>query len=349
MRLNADAIVKTATELQVHVDCDESCFDLPQWRSLLGRDPDTHIFATPEWNRLWWEEFGSGNDLFILTMERDSEPAAIVPLYRFVEDGKRILRFIGGVELTDYIGPICSLDDRDDVARTLVDWLISTDVTWDEFDAHCMPVPFGFAEFLVDWADRAGLDFELEQEETSALLPLPDDWDSYLASLRSKERHELKRKRKRFDRTFPDFRIRTATPETLEADMKVFIDMHRGAEGHKGHFMNPEIAGFFRRIATAFSEKGWLRLDLLEVGDKVPASTFGFQFGGTLYLYNSAYEPEYAQSSPGLVMVSELVRRALDENLRVLDLLRGSERYKYELGAQPVPLNHARIKRRVLG
>lgn len=349
MGLNADVTVRTATDLQVHVDCDEGCFDLPQWRSLLQRDPDAHVFATPEWNRLWWEEFGEGNDLFILTMSRGSEPAAVVPLYRFVEDGKRILRFIGGVELTDYLGPICSLDDRDDVARALVDWLMSTDVTWDEFDAHCLPVPFGFAEFLVDWADRAGLEFGLEQEETSALLPLPHDWDSYLASLRSKERHELKRKSRRFDNAYPDARVRTATPETLEPDLQTFVDMHRGAEGHKGHFMNPEIAGFFRRIAASFSAKGWLRLDLLEVGDATLASSFGFQVGKTFYLYNSAYEPEYAQSSPGLKLVFELVRRALDERLSVFDLLRGSEPYKYRLGAQAVPLNNVTIRRRVSG
>jgi CelD/BcsL family acetyltransferase involved in cellulose biosynthesis len=341
--------VKTLTELEIRVDCDEGCFDLPQWRSLLGQDPDAHVFATPEWNRLWWEEFGSGKDLFILTMARGDQPTAIVPLYRCSENGKRILRFIGGVELTDYLGPICSLEDRDDVARALVDWLISTEVEWDEFDAHCMPVPFGFAEYLVDWADRAGLEFWLEQEEVSALLPLPQDWDSYLASLRSKERHELKRKRNRFERNFPDARVRSSTPETLEADIQTFVDMHRGAEGHKGHFMNPEIAGFFRRIAAAFAEKGWLRLDLLEVGDEALASTFGFEIDGTFYLYNSAYEPDYAQSSPGLVLVSELIERSIDQGVKVFDLLRGSERYKYQLGAKPVPLNNAKIKRRVTG
>lgn len=331
------------TTLEIGLDCTERCFDLPEWHELLVSDPDRHIFGTPLWNRLWWEEFGANKDLFLLTMRRGGDVAAVVPLYRKIEDGRRILRFIGGIDLTDYLGPICSLEDRDDVAETLVDWLLTTDVGWDEFDAHNMPVPFGFAEFLVERADHRDITFKLDQEETAAVLPLPSDWDAYLESLDAKERRELKRKRRRLAREMPDARFRTASAETLDADMATFVAMHRGAEGHKGHFMKPEIATFFERIARRFMDAGWLRLDLLEIGDRAIASTFSFQTSNTFYLYNSAYEPDAARLSPGLVLVSELVKNSIDQGLRHFDFLRGPERYKYQLGAQAVPLNNVRL------
>lgn len=333
--------------LDVTLDCTEGCFDLPEWGELLERDPDRQIFATPEWHRLWWEEFKGNKDLFLLTMRRGAgEVVAIVPLYRKVEDGKKVLRFVGGIDLTDYLGPICSLEDREDVAETLAAWLIHTEVEWDLFDAHNMPVPFGFAEFLVDRADREGLDFQIEQEDTAALLPLPSDWTEYLESLGSKERHELKRKRKRLARDFPDARVRTATEESLERDLKTFIEMHRGAEGMKGHFMRPEIATFFERIAHSFMPLGWLQLDLFEIGERALASTFSFSFNGNLYLYNSAYEPDLSHLSPGFVHVSELVRSSIESGLRIFDFMRGPERYKYQLGAQAVPLNNVRLFRK---
>ncbi|MDQ3987337.1 MAG: GNAT family N-acetyltransferase [Actinomycetota bacterium] len=333
--------------MDVSVERDESCFDLPEWKDLLRRDRDRHLFATPEWNRLWWEEFGSDKDLLVLTMSRYSEVVAIVPLYRKTEDGRQVLRFIGGIDLTDYLGPICSSDDREDVAHTLVDWLTATDVAWDEFDAHNLPVPFGFSEFLVDWADRRGLDFFIDQEDTTAVLPLPGDWDSYLESLGPKNRHELKRKRRKLERLHPDAVLRSSTDETLDIDLKSFIDMHRDAEGHKGRFMRPAIATFFERVARAFSPLGWLRLDLLEIAGTPIASTFGFQLGSRFYLYNSAYEPEFSSVSPGFTIVSELIRRSLDEGVKLVDFLRGSERYKYEFGAQAVPLDNVRISRRI--
>ena len=332
--------------LEIDLDTSEDSFSSPVWADLIAKDPSRQIFATPQWNRLWWEEFGSTGlrkDLLVLTMRRGDEPLAVVPLYRKHEDGRKILRFVGGIDLTDYLGPICATDCREEVAETLTAWLTDTDVEWDEFDAHNMPVPYGFAEFLVDHADRRGLAFTLEQEETAAVMPLPASWEEYEASLISKERHELRRKRRRLGREYPDAIVRTATEESLDVDLKTFVEMHRGAEGHKGHFMKPEIATFFERVARSFIAEGWLRLDLLEVGSRAIASTFSFVYDGTFYLYNSAYEPDAARLSPGLVLVSHLVERSIDEGLEVFDFLRGPERYKYQLGGQAVPLNNVGV------
>jgi CelD/BcsL family acetyltransferase involved in cellulose biosynthesis len=328
-------------DLKVSTSAD--AFEHPDWPALRTKDPNATIFTTPEWNRLWWEEFSEGKDLFVLTMSRDDELKAVLPLYRKEDRGKRILRFVGGIDLTDYLGPICAGEDRRDVADAFIGWLMTTDVEWDEFDAHCLPVPFGFAEFLVERADAAGLSFLLDQEETSAILKLPADWDTYLGSLDKKERHELKRKQRRIGREHPDAKVRTSAPETLESDLKVFVEMHRGTEGLKGHFMRPEIATFFERIARAFSELGWLRLDFLEIGETAVATTFGFQHGDSLYLYNSAFEPEAARLSPGLILVASLIEEAIEAGLQTFDFLRGPERYKYQLGAQAVPLNNVRV------
>ena len=332
--------------LTVDIHRDESSFELVGWRELLSTDPDKHIFGTPEWHRVWWEEFGANKDLLVMTMERGEELVAIVPLYRKQEDGRAILRFVGGIDLTDYLGPICAAGDRADVAETLVCWLDETDEKWDEFDAHNMPVPFGFAEMLVERADRFGFEFALEQEETAAILPLVGGWEEYLAGLGSKDRHELRRKRRKFGRDLPDATFRTASEETLEADLKSFVEMHRGAEGHKGHFMNAEVATFFERLAHSFMARGWLRLDFVEVAGRDIAATFGFEVSGVFYLYNSAYEPDAARLSPGLVLVSELVKTSIERGLKTFDFLRGPERYKYQLGSQAVPLHNVRLSRR---
>ena len=329
--------------LEISLECNETCFEMPEWLEVLEKDPNRQVFAYPGWNRAWWDEFKAGKDLLLMMMKRKGETVAVVPLYRRTDTGRKTLRFVGGIDLTDYLGPICALEDREAVAAALVDWLATTDVEWEEFDAHNMPVPLGFTEYLVERADAKGFTYELEQEETSAVLPLPTTWDAYLASLVSKERHELKRKRRRLEREHPDARFRTATPETLDADFKTFVEMHRGAEGHKGHFMKPEIATFFRRVADTFMPLGWLRLDFLEIGDTAVASTFGFEIERKFYLYNSAYEPDAARLSPGLVLVSELVKESIEKGLEIFDFLRGPERYKYQLGAQAVPLNNVRI------
>jgi CelD/BcsL family acetyltransferase involved in cellulose biosynthesis len=114
----------------------------------------------------------------------------------------------------------------------------------------------------------------------------------------------------------------------------------------KGHFMRPEIATFFERIARAFMPLEWLRMDFLEIADRAIASTFGFVLDDVFYLYNSAYEPDAARLSPGLMLVSELVKESIEKGLKRFDFLRGPERYKYQLGSQALPLNNVRVLRR---
>lgn len=329
--------------LDVHVNSSEACFDLPEWQTLLARDPNRHVFATPQWNKVWWQEFGEDKELFVLTMTDGDETVGIIPLYRKHEDDRRFLRFIGGIDLTDYLGPICSLDDRGAVAEALVGWLADTEVEWDEFDAHNLPVPLGFTEFLVDHAHRHSFEFRVDQEETTAVLPLPSDWDEYLQQLEGKERHELRRKRRRLGKDHPDVRLRSFTEDSLLADLKSFVELHRLAEGRKGRFMGPKIASFFEHIANAFAPLDWLRLEVLEIGDRAIAATFGFQLDKTFYLYNSAYEPTLGRLSPGYVLVSQLIEDAIDRGLKQFDFLRGPERYKYQFGAKPLPLNNVRV------
>lgn len=328
---------------------DAGCFDLPEWRALHASDPESHVFASPQWQRAWWDEFAAGKELFCLRVRSAGTPVAIIPLYRTTQQGRRTLRFVGGVELTDYLGPICAAKDRAMTARALVDWLAAEVDEWDELEALNLPAALGFAQHLAEEATRQGLDLTLEQEDVSGVLDLPRDWDAYLENLPSKERHELRRKLRRLGREAADASFRMASPESLQADLKIFFEMHRGAEGHKGHFMKPEIATFFTRIAEIFMPAGVLRLDFLTVGNREAAATFSLKYGTTLYLYNSAYDGDLKRLSPGLALVAHLVSQAIADGLDRFDLLRGPERYKFQLGATAVPLNAVRISSRRAG
>ena len=45
-----------------------------------------------------------------------------------------------------------------------------------------------------------------------------------------------------------------------------------------------------------------------------------------------------ALASPGVVLVSMLIERAIEAEKRVFDFLKGDETYKFRLGAAPRPL-----------
>ncbi len=318
---------------------------MPEWRGLLEADPNRHIFSTPEWNSLWWNRFGEGRQEGLVLVFSDPEPVGLAPLtIDRTEQGRRV-RFMGGDDLTDYQGPlIASERHRPAVAEAFISYLVNDFDGWDYLEAGGLPVPFHFSEWLVEAADRLKLEFELELHELTAVLMLPANWDDYLAGLGKKKRHELERKTRRFEREAPDAVLRSANEQTLEADIEAFIRLHKTSAGEKGEFMLPAREAFFRDIAHTFHPLGWLALDFLELDGRPLAATISFRYDGVFYLYNSAYDLSLRQISPGLILVARLIRRSISEGSRRFDFLRGRERYKYDLGAEALPLHEILIR-----
>lgn len=326
-------------------------FDLPEWADLAARDPARHVFLLPAWGRAWWDEFGAGKELLVLTF-LDPEPVGLAALtLDTTPDGTWRLRFLGGDDLTDYMGPLTAgPEDLRRVADALVRFACDEIPRWSLFDAKCLPVPFGFAEWLVEAADRLGVDFAIDQHETTAVLALPPTFEQYLDNLAAKDRHEVRRKLRRFEREAGEPRVVTADGTTLEERLGAFVDMHRGSWGDKGHFMAPERETFFRRVARSFDPLGLLSLDFLEPRAegrpaRAIASTFSFRHERTFYLYNSAYDLSLRPISPGLILVVKLIERSIADGFTRFDFLRGEERYKYDLGAVPLPLHAVRLHR----
>ena len=125
----------------------------------------------------------------------------------------------------------------------------------------------------------------------------------------------------------------SATEETLVPLLDRFVELHRMSEGPKGVFMVPGMEIFFRRLGEAFLAEGVFRLTFIEVGGQLAAGTIGFSFDGTYSLYNSAFDRSWGVLAPGMVLVVEDIRQAIDEGCTAFDLLKGDYQYKYRFGA----------------
>ena len=170
------------------------------------------------------------------------------------------------------------------------------------------------------------------RQVTSPRVSLPADFETYLESLTKKERHELRRKIRRLE-TGRRVAFRVAGEPERAAAFDRFVELHRRSRGEKAEFMTKPVERFFRDIADALAARGWLRLGILEVDGEDAAVLYAFAYEGTLALYNAAYDPALASLSVGIVSHAYALRSAIAEGLGAYDLLRGNERYKYDLGA----------------
>ena len=209
---------------------------------------------------------------------------------------------------------------------------------WTEADLRGLPEDQPWLGLLTEAAAAQGFATEIldDQNGVAPFLPLPGSYDEYLERLPAKLRHEIKRKARRLEAEVGPWHICLATPETLEAFLDRFVELHRTSEGPKGVFMQPGMEIFFRRLGEAFLPRGIFSLTFIETAEHQKlAGSIGFRFEGTYALYNSAFDRWYQPVSPGMVLVAEDIRIAIEAGCSAFDMLKGDYAYKYRFGAAP--------------
>ena len=289
----------------VPVGWDSPGFGLPPAADLVGPFPRRPFLEA------WWRHRGAGERLLL------SSPTALLAAWRTPEG---VIEFMGEADLTDYHTPL------GEGAADLVAELITGLAAGCRFRFDSLPAEA--AAVMAAGCTRAGVATRPERHAVAVVLDLPASHEEYLASLDGKERHEVRRKRRRFAAAHGPGRLAAVGCECLPA----FAAMHRSAAGAKGGFLTAEMEGFFGDLL----EIPGARLDLLAGDDGVPvAAAFGFQDDRAYYLYNSAYDPAAAGASPGVVLVDLLVQQAIAAGLARFDFLKGDEAYKFRLGGRP--------------
>ena len=309
-------------------------FQRRDWSSLVVADPSGTFFHTPDYLKLYWEEFGETPDhlLFAFAEEDDGAQVGAVAFERIGET----LRFLGGTEVTDYMGPVGLPGAQETIAKELWAALLTRE-DWRRADLRGLAENNPWLGLLRDAVSAQGLAAEEieDQNGVAPFLPLAPTWEAYLEGLPAKLRHEIRRKAKKLEAETGPFAITTATQETLIPFLDRFVELHRMSEGPKGVFMQPGMEIFFRRLGEAFLPSGVFRLSFIEVAGQKAAGTIGFCFNRTYSLYNSAFDREWQQLSPGMVLVAENIREAIEDGCEAFDLLKGDYPYKYRFGALP--------------
>jgi CelD/BcsL family acetyltransferase involved in cellulose biosynthesis len=318
--------------LDVEAFSDAAVFDSlrADWQDLELRAAEDNIFLTRMWQHAWWADLGRGQ-LDIVTFRDAGRLVGLAPTYHENVGGFPAVRFGGGLEVSDYLGMLVEPGYESAVGRAFLE--------------HCLEWPGLVLDFHFLRADgvtvraltAAARDLDRryieEDEEVSPYIELPGDWETYLATLNKKNRHELRRKRRRLEDA-GGWTIAETSLETLATDLETFFDLHARSSRAKHDFLTEDIKVFFRHICRHLQEARLLSLRTLVHNDRPLAAVLGFVHRGKLLLYNSGYDPAENAVSPGFVLMTEEVRLAIADGLSEVDFLRGDEKYKYDLGAK---------------
>lgn len=334
------------TELYTTADIFEQLAD--EWDNLLDPTRSDNLFITNEWQRAWWEHLRWG-DLSVVTVRDDDGVLRGIGSWFITDDpdGSRVVRIVGCTDVTDYMDILAQPGYEDEVFRALLRFMCSPEAPhWDRFSLCNIPGTSPTVERLPEIAREMGMNAEVRVQEVCPVVDLPDDYEAYLAMLDKKQRHELRRKRRRAEGHGVDWYI-VGPEHDLDTEIDAFLEMMANSTPEKAAFLEkPGHKEFFRAIGHIFFEKGMLELIFLTIEDQRAAAMWQFAYHDRMLLYNSGLDPEaFAALSPGIVLLTYSVEDAIQKNMEKYDFLRGDETYKYRMGAEDTNVYNISIAR----
>jgi len=325
-----------ALEFTLHRDFPGSLEN--DWNTLLEKSISHVPFLRYEYLHTWWQTRGGGEwpeaELAIITAEEEGRLVGVAPLFLAMHAGKQELLFLGSIEISDYLDLIVGEEDLNKFVDGTLEFLLGNrDLNWDNLDLYNLldGTPSLFA--LEQAAARRGLVFECTRLQHSPFIPLPGDWETYLAGLDKKQRHEIRRKMRRAEEAGTAVRWYIVEDgSTLEAETNAFILLMEN-DADKLKFLTEKMREHIHRTIRCAFDAGCVQLAFLEVNGEKAAGYLSFDYLGRMWIYNSGLDWNFSEYSPGWVLLGNLIRLAIESKHTEFDFMRGNEDYKYRFGA----------------
>lgn len=301
------------------------------WDELLLASAAESPFLTWEWLHTWWTHLRGRAVLRTMAVWAGPELVAVVPLVRRRGSFGWLHRdeFLGiGEAGSDYLDLIVRAGREGDAVRAIADSLVTSGVP---LLLDHVPQP-SLSARLAAALEASGWTAVLTPGGVCPVIRLAGhSWDSYLATLGSAHRANIRRRlrglgqrfRMRFDQVTTDAQRRDAL------DALCRFHQHRfQARGGSTAFHAPELRAFHDEATRLALERGWLRMYTLVLDRTVAAVMYGFAYSRQFYFYQHGFDDRYERHSLGLVLMALTIRAAIDERMQAFDLLWGTEGYK---------------------
>jgi CelD/BcsL family acetyltransferase involved in cellulose biosynthesis len=353
--LHPSGAVGGGLSLSVEVIKDTLAFDKirDQWSALIERT-SAHVFQTFEWQRLWWEHFGHRRSLHIVLFRHEGVLVGMAPFFLYAPRflGVTISRdlyllgsgvddpgpegVLDGYTPSDYLDIIALPKFEKNVARRLLKHLSEIGNTYDRIILNELPEDSILLRELVPQLENSGWESVVCRGEICPRLIVPNSLDDFKHSLQSKVRYQLSQTRRAVTEQGMFSLGIVRSQEELDRSFSEFVRLHQrrwNRIGYPGSFANDHFRMFLHDVTEAFLGRGWLWFRTARASGRCVAVECAFKFKDVMYDYLKAFDDEspVVKRRPGRALSLFLIEEAIRDKMRVVDFLRGGEKYKLEL------------------
>ncbi len=309
-----------------------------EWNALLDQTASHVPFLRYEYLRAWWKTMGGGEwqegDLMLITARQEGKLVGAAPLFFSRDKGVDALYLVGSIEVSDYLDLLAAPEDMPGFCYGLLRFLNSAELPrWQQLDLYNILDSSPALPALKEASHSLGWRYEEQTLQHSPYIRLPGDFETYLAGIDKKQRHEIRRKVRRAEASpVPVSWYLVKDANRLDSEVEAFMDL-MSFEPEKAAFLTPPMREHFKIIAHCAFEKECLHLAFLTIGGEKAAAHLGFHYLNKLWVYNSGINPRFREYSPGWVLLAFQLQWACENQIDEFDFMRGDEAYKYRFGA----------------
>ena len=310
-----------------------------EWNNLLSFSASHVPFLRHEYLSTWWKTLGGGEwshaELNVVFAREGDKLVGIAPLF-FTEnlEGEPALMLLGSIEISDYLDVIARPEDLSSFLEGLLAFLGDSQTPdWRVLDWYNILETSPTLPALQRAAESCGWSYSQANLHHCPYIPLPEDWETYLAGIQKKQRHEIRRKIRRAENHSADLRWYIVENEAdLDAEIDELIRL-MAQDAEKERFLTGVMRSQMQAAVHAAFQAGWLQLAFLEIDGKKAAGYLNFDYGDHIWVYNSGLNYDLGELSPGWVLLAYLLQWAMQNGRTMFDFMRGDEDYKYRFGA----------------
>ncbi|MBM3137971.1 MAG: GNAT family N-acetyltransferase [Chloroflexi bacterium] len=312
--------------------------DAFDWNTLVVQNETDVPFLRYEYLKSWWEFKGGGewtgnSRLVLVAGFSESQLVAIAPLFIPADNEINKLMLLGSIEISDYLDLICIPQHKSRFISDLLELVIKDIPEVDILDFVNVPRASTTLELLETHASKAGWKIEIQPAYHTPAIQLAADWETYLAGIDKKQRHEIRRKMRRAeDNPDPIHWYMVEDREKLDNEIQALYSLME-MDPDKNKFLTPQMRDQMSEIIHWAFDEGILQLSFLQIDQSKAAAYLSFDYGKHVLVYNSGFDHQFSEYSPGWVLLSYLIQHAVETGKSHFDFMRGDETYKYRFGA----------------
>ena len=323
-----------------------------EWTALHSQTPGASFFNTLEWLQTYWAHYGKEQRLRVLVVRHEGQTIGFVPLCERTETTR-----LGKVRVLTYplddwgmwYGPVgaaqamISTRAMQHLAETPRDWHL-LEPRWTDTEAD--------QGRLEQAMQHAGLTPAVAPHRKTSVIECHqfDDWDAYLASRKSKTRHEILRKRRQLERghhvEYAVYRPKSLADgggdprwDLYGACLEVSRKSWQAGSKTGNTLCQTHVSQFLADAHEQAARLGMAEIHLLRIDGAAVAYFYGYHCRGQAMGLRMGYDPS-APKGVGSVLISYVLQNSFEQGDLCFDLGVGTEAFKRDLRTATKTCSH---------